>query len=376
MMFEINQKQNKMSPMQECKFSELGIKERDHFQEWLVNKPDALGEDLLIIQKEFDGFAETKERLDILALDKSGRLVIIENKLDDTGKNVVWQALKYVAFCSSLKTSEIIKIFQDYLHKQNRSDDAGDVICEFLEEESIEDVSLNRGNNQRFILVAADFRKEVTSTVLWLLSNDIQVRCMKAIPYKCDEKLFLAIYQIIPTPEAEDYMISMSSKDSEEKHSNIIKSRQNKLCLAFWEEMIDYLHQKNFILYQNVNPYHRSWLNAGAGISGCSYRLIFRKKEVRVQFSIMKSTVDETNHIFDFLSQSDKKIAIENRFENELEWKKLNDSKTSWIRFSKDFDSYDKASWPEMRDWLFVHIQKLEKAFKPVIPELKSYVKD
>ena len=56
--------------------------------------PDALGEELLIIQKEFDGFADTRERLDLLALDKNGQLVIIENKLDDTGRDVVWQAVQ------------------------------------------------------------------------------------------------------------------------------------------------------------------------------------------------------------------------------------------------------------------------------------------
>lgn len=43
-------------------------------------------EELLIIQKEFDGFEDTRERLDLLALDKEGRLVLIENKLDDTGR--------------------------------------------------------------------------------------------------------------------------------------------------------------------------------------------------------------------------------------------------------------------------------------------------
>lgn len=51
-----------------------------------------LGEELLIIQKEFAGFSDTHERLDLLALDKQGSLVIIENKLDDTGRHVTWQA--------------------------------------------------------------------------------------------------------------------------------------------------------------------------------------------------------------------------------------------------------------------------------------------
>ncbi|MCV5555259.1 hypothetical protein OFN13_29650, partial [Escherichia coli] len=90
-----------MSPVRTKKFSELGFTERKHLQEWLAHEPSALGEELLIIQKEFDGFDDTRERLDLLALDKDGNLVIIENKLDDSGRDVVWQALKYASYCAS-----------------------------------------------------------------------------------------------------------------------------------------------------------------------------------------------------------------------------------------------------------------------------------
>lgn len=43
---------------------------------------------------------------------------------------------------------------------------------------------LNTGNDQRIIMVAAQFRKEVTSTALWLLSHRIQLKCFKATPFK------------------------------------------------------------------------------------------------------------------------------------------------------------------------------------------------
>jgi len=76
--------------------------QRKHLQEWLENYPQALaqddGEELLIIQKELDGFEPScvargfgRERLDLLAIDKGGDLVIIDNKLNDSGRGVVWQ---------------------------------------------------------------------------------------------------------------------------------------------------------------------------------------------------------------------------------------------------------------------------------------------
>lgn len=165
-MFKVDLSDNHLIQLEERRFSDLKLNERDHLQEWLVHTPEALGEDLLVIQKEFDGFEDTRERLDLLALDKEGRVVVIENKLDDSGRDVVWQALKYVAYCSSLKKAEIVDIYQKYLNRWVDGESAIPNLCEFLGVEDLDDTVLNAGNEQRLILVAANFRKEVTATVL------------------------------------------------------------------------------------------------------------------------------------------------------------------------------------------------------------------
>lgn len=59
-MFTVNHQTNRISPVKTKKFSELGLTERKHLQEWLAHEPFALGEELLIIQKEFDGFKALK----------------------------------------------------------------------------------------------------------------------------------------------------------------------------------------------------------------------------------------------------------------------------------------------------------------------------
>lgn len=94
-MYKIDKQNNNINKIPEKTFHDLGLKKRQNLQEWIAKNPECLGEDLLIIQKEFDGFNDTNERLDLLALDKHGALVIIENKLDDSGKDVNWQAMKY-----------------------------------------------------------------------------------------------------------------------------------------------------------------------------------------------------------------------------------------------------------------------------------------
>lgn len=169
-MYRIDKTNNSVHSLEEKTFSSLGFRERDHLQEWIAKNPSVLGEELLIIQKEFSGFDETNERLDLLALDKNGALVVIENKLDDSGRDVTWQALKYASYCSNLTKENVIEIYQDHLDRVDPGSRADKKLNDFLDYEENDILDINKGVSQRIILVAANFRKEVTSTVLWLMS--------------------------------------------------------------------------------------------------------------------------------------------------------------------------------------------------------------
>ena len=142
-MFRIDRSANAINPLKSTSFSELGFRERSHLQEWIKKHPSCLGEELLIIQKEFSGFSDTSERLDLLALDKDGRLVIIENKLDDTGRDVTWQALKYASYCACLTRDNIRSIYQEYLLKEGMPGQADDLIADFLDAGDFSEILLN-----------------------------------------------------------------------------------------------------------------------------------------------------------------------------------------------------------------------------------------
>lgn len=131
-MFLVDQEKNEANSISRKTFKELQFQERKHLQEWICKNPDMLGEKLLIIQKEFSGFDDTNERLDLLAIDDLGDLVVIENKLDDSGKDVAWQALKYVSYCSGLTKAEVRDVFQKYLDNQGEDKSADKILAEFL----------------------------------------------------------------------------------------------------------------------------------------------------------------------------------------------------------------------------------------------------
>ena len=55
-MYIINKDSNKLVKIEKRTFKSLGLDERHNLQEWIAKEPSSLGEELLIIQKEFDGF--------------------------------------------------------------------------------------------------------------------------------------------------------------------------------------------------------------------------------------------------------------------------------------------------------------------------------
>jgi hypothetical protein len=369
-MFQLKKAENRIVALAPHNFSTLGFSERQHLQEWLANCPEALGEELLIIQKEFDGFNETRERLDLLAIDQGGGLVIIENKLDDSGRDVVWQALKYASYCFSLSKADIINIFQSYLDKTSPNSNATEILCDFLQKPDIEEVSLNKGTKQRIMLVAANFRKEVTSTVLWLLNYQIDIQCFKVTPYASGDQLFLNIDQIIPMPEAKEMMIGFSIKEAEEKSVEASLKERHIVRLKFWEQALDAFKLSPLSLFNNISPTKDSWLNARTGIGNVSYTLILNKDEARVEVYMSRSTAEENKFIFDWLYQ--RREAIENEFGSPLVWERLDARKACRIKFSKDFDTHDEKYWPEITKWMVDHMILLEKAFKKPLAEINE----
>ena len=373
-MFQVIRSTNRLVRLEERSFGDLKLREREHLQEWIAHTPEALGEELLVIQKEFDGFADTRERLDLLALDKEGRLVVIENKLDDSGRDVVWQALKYAAYCSNLTRKNIPVIYKEYLDRSGQQENAEEKLRDFLEVEDLDEVVLNPRNEQRLVLIAANFRKEVTAAVLWLLGHGVLAQCFRVVPYSYGEEVFIDLQQIIPTPEAADFMIGMAAKDSEEKSVEGAQRRSHERRRAFWTQTLEALGERSVSLFENVSPSRDYWLNCGGtGISGCAYTLIFKKHQAGVELVMQRPDKGENKWLFDRLMQ--QRGDIEGRFGDSFNWLRLDDKKASRVEFSSPFDGYNESIWPEMVTWLCDHIVRLEAAFSEPLSRLKGEIK-
>lgn len=367
-MFRINKETNEITQVEARLFGDLGFREREHLQEWIAKNPDALGEDLLIIQKEFSGFSDTNERLDLLALDKDKNLVVIENKLDDTGRDVVWQALKYVSYCSRLSTSQIVRIYQQYLDATGASLDARTSIFEFLEIEDDLDLVLN-DKDQRIILVANHYRKEVTSTVLWLLDHEIQIQCFKATPYSIGDNLLLNMEQIIPVPEASEFIIDLKEKAKEDRGKSQRVAETEAQLLKFWKEVKAKLTERGVKHLDNVSPRPRYYLGFGSGRA--RFNMVIGRTAPRIELYF---THDEDKSNFDAIARY--KEDLDRLFGGRLEWQRLEGKKASRVKYEAspaemlamgEWTSWDSGD--AQVDW---YVRELPRFYDLVFPLWES----
>ncbi len=365
-MYLINKDQNNIEKLEEITFKSAGFKERQHLQEWIAKNPESIGESLLIIQKEFAGFDDTNERLDLLALDKKGNLVVIENKLDDTGRDVVWQSLKYASYCSSLTSQDIENIFNDYLKKQGSKESASTLLENFFDNEDYKE-KLNTGNSQRIIMVAAEFRKEVTSTALWLLNYGLTIQCFKTTPYKLGEKLLLDFAQIIPIKEAEDYIIKVASKNREEIDNQKQLETRFTLRRDFWTQFLKESNKHNNYCMNN-SPVDEQWIGTGSGVGGININLVVSRSYARVEIYINKGVI-QNKEIFDYFFK--QKEQIEKDFGAPLVWERMDEKVTCRIKWQLDGVSvYEESDYSKMNKFLIDGMERIKKAFADPIKNL------
>ena len=83
----------------------------------------------------------------------------------------------------------------------------------------------------RIVLVAGDFRQEVTTTVLWLVDNfeNMDIRCVRLQPFEVGGRILVSSEVIIPLPEAEQYRLSVQRKRREVVQTRTVKAKAGRL---------------------------------------------------------------------------------------------------------------------------------------------------
>lgn len=170
--------------------AQAGKREVQDLEKWIKNNPIILGQEILIIGEQ----VRTKSGpLDLLGIDKSGNLIIIELKRDKLPREVIAQALDYVSDISSWDLDKINEVCVKYSQSSLE-----DYLNENFEDIELEDLKVNE--NQRLLLVGFSIDEPLERMIEWLSNNfgvGLNAVILKYIQTKSGDE-FIARTMIIP----------------------------------------------------------------------------------------------------------------------------------------------------------------------------------
>lgn len=123
------------------------------------------------------------------------------------------QAIRYAGMISSMTFEKAVEVFSRYLAERGRTEDAAQTLLDFLG--WVEPDEQVFAQDVRLVLAAADFSKELTTSVLWLNEHELDVRCVRLRPHADGKRVILDIQQVIPLPEASEYLVGVREKATE-----------------------------------------------------------------------------------------------------------------------------------------------------------------
>ena len=199
-------------------FASLGLRERQDLQAYLFDNIAVLGEDLKVVAQEYGQWEDARRRLDILAVDREGHLVVIELKRTNDGGHAELQALRYASMIAAMTFDDLVDAYRATLATTagrslaSAGTDPREDLAAFLDSE---DEAPALSEDVRIIIVAADFGRELTTAVLWLNGFErMDIRCVRLRPFSLDGRTLLDVEQVIPLKEAAEYQVRMRRKEA------------------------------------------------------------------------------------------------------------------------------------------------------------------
>jgi hypothetical protein len=175
------------TPAQRRTLADAGLRERADLQEWIRHNPTILGAGVRIVTYEFDrwisGSGTHSDRLDLLGLDTSGRLVVAELKRDGAPDTVEMQAVKYAAYASRFTPETLGACHGHFLRKTtDESITDEEALAQLDEHCGGLDPDLLR--SPRIVLVASAFPAPVTAAVVWLCEQGLDISLIEVAAYQ------------------------------------------------------------------------------------------------------------------------------------------------------------------------------------------------
>jgi hypothetical protein len=316
----------KLGKLETLKATDVWGNEPQVFTPWLAQNLALLGESLHLGELELLG-TETRAgdfRLDILAEDDEGNLVLVENQFGPTDHKHLGQIITYVA--SQRRPATVVWVAEKFREDHRAAID-------WLNASTIEDFDF--------------FGVEIEA---------LKIGDSDPAPY----------FNVVAKPNNWARIVSRKTCSDADTAS----PGRRSFYLEYWGAFLEQLANtsKNRL---SSNARGRNRYRFSAGRSGFAFVAVINIDEKSIRFGLhMMQRGLEPKEAFTKLSE--QKAEIEAELGRELIWEELLEITASRVvTFLKDVDIEDRESWPRQHQWIIDQLGKFRSVFVHRVRSLK-----
>ena len=346
-----------LSPVAPTNFEAEGLRERADIQRFLRERITSLENGLMVLTDEFSAWRDSARRIDLLCLDAEANLVVVELKRDDDGGHMDLQAIRYAAMVSAMTFDRAVETLARHRNRAAPDlDTARADILAFLGWSAPDEDRF--AEDTRIILAAADFGKEITTTVLWLRDRGIDIRCIRLRPYRLDDgRLLLDVQPIIPLPEASDFQTRLEEKKAAERKE---RGKRSTLLARFLAALAERAAPRTDLHRGRTPDASLSVLYGAIGKTGFSINYVVAKASSRVELLIQR--VNGRGLLLRLRGEQD---AIEATFGGLLTWQEREGIQQCrvYLPVAGGYGSPEEE-WPRIHDEMIDAMIRLDRALR------------
>jgi hypothetical protein len=352
----------------EKSFTDMGIGERSDIQRLLRTQIDVLGDALYVLTEEFGEWEDSKRRIDLLAVDRKAQLVVVELKRTHDGGHMELQAIRYASMVAAMTFDRAVEIHAGFLQRMGQpSGEAKPRLLKFLGWNEPDEE--NFAGDVRIVLVSEGFSKELTTAVLWLRDRDIDIRCIRLRPYLAGDKTLIDVQQIIPLPEAQEYMVRIREKEQKERKNKAERwsTEAQQFCVDYWNGVLAEVVQSG-ILEDGVKAMRKEDMRFKVGWPDFFLKAYFSRRAPKGGVWL-DCRGDEGIANYEALKAHQSEI--EQAFGETLHWDVDEDREAGSVSCRlTDFDASDQRDWPRQHKIVADRIMRLYRAVRPFVEPL------
>jgi Domain of unknown function (DUF4268) len=289
---------------------EVWAHEAHDFTVWLAENVDLVGDaiDLTLSDVRREVAAGTFS-VDLVAVDESGRTVVIENQLERSDHDHLGKLITYLA----------------------------------VHEASVA------------VWIVRDPRPEHVAAITWPNKfRDVSLYMLKLEAVRIGDSPAAPILTLITGPTDE---LREAGDELRERSDRQVRQRR------FWSELLD-LGRGEQHTHAAVSASAGNWLDAGAGLGGAAWKYRTTRTGAEVLLMLRRATVEESRALYDALFA--QRAEIEAEWGAQLRWDPKDGRKKCEIvarRWDAGID--DETGWPALQREMFDTMQRFAEVMRP-----------